>query len=371
MSSTFGGEQRLGAGGGRWCATRAAPWKVSISPKTRRSRQGEGRRGHQGPLPRRQHLVHAMAELVGEGNDVAGLALVVEQHVGVGRGHGRMGEGAGRLAGPDRGVDPALVEEAARDRGHGGGEAGIGVRTGPALVPADDPALDFGQGRIAVPNWSWSPRAIGPSRIIAMGEPRMGGLNGRDEGVDHLAFDVVGKVARVGDILGAAPAVGDVLVLGERVGDQGEEADVVARASGRSGLGARLAVLLVAADQQVEGRLEGSARGPRTVGFQRRHGLVEEAVPGVPAGERLLVEQLLDPVVELARPLLPQVLEPGPVTGERRHRQRPLELPVVDAVELQLEEDQPGGQVVEALVDVAIELLAGRVGGVADVMEAG
>ena len=82
-------------------------------------------------------------------------------------------------------------------------------------------------------------------RIIAVGQPRIGGADGGDQGLDHLAFDAVGKVARIGDVLEAAPAVGDLLVLGERVGDQGEEADVVAERPGDR-LGACLALLLVA-----------------------------------------------------------------------------------------------------------------------------
>jgi hypothetical protein len=83
------------------------------------------------------------------------------------------------------------------------------------------------------------------------------------------------------------------------------------------------------------------------------------------------MEQLLDTVLELVRPLLPQILEPGAVMGEGRSLQRFREALVVDAVELELEEDQPGGELVEPLIDVAIELLAGRVGGVADIIEAG
>jgi hypothetical protein len=71
--------------------------------------------GHQRALLGGEHLVDAVAELVGERHDIARLALVVEQHVGVGRGHGGVAEGAGRLAGAHRRVDPAAVEEAFGD----------------------------------------------------------------------------------------------------------------------------------------------------------------------------------------------------------------------------------------------------------------
>src|SRR5262249_20583621 len=51
--------------------------------------------------------------------------------------------------------------------------------------------------------------------------------------------------------------------------------------------------------------------------------------------------------------------------------QRLAEVLVFDPVELELKEDQPGGEVVKLLVDVAVEFLAGGIGGVADIMEGG
>ena len=44
----------------------------------------ERRGGHEGAIGRRQHLMHPMAKLVRQGHDVAGFALIVEQHVGMG-----------------------------------------------------------------------------------------------------------------------------------------------------------------------------------------------------------------------------------------------------------------------------------------------
>src|SRR5262249_39113343 len=92
---------------------------VSISPKTLAvSASVYGVECHQRTVRRGQYLMHSVPELVREYHHVARPALVIEQHVGMCRGHGRMREGAGRFAGAYRRVDPVVVEEALRDRGH-------------------------------------------------------------------------------------------------------------------------------------------------------------------------------------------------------------------------------------------------------------
>ena len=87
-----------------------------LAEHARGLRQRQRRRRHQRAVRRRQHLVHAVAELMGERHHVARLALIVEQHIRMRRRHGRMRKGAGRLARPRRRVDPAVVEEALGDR---------------------------------------------------------------------------------------------------------------------------------------------------------------------------------------------------------------------------------------------------------------
>ena len=57
---------------------------------------------------------------------------------------------------------------------------------------------------------------------------------------------------------------------------------------------------------------------------QRRHGLVEQPAPGAARGDRLLVEQPLELLLELVGLLLAQVVDPRLVAGERRHLQRAL-----------------------------------------------
>ena len=76
-------------------------WKVSISPNTDAvSASVSGVGAISAPVGRRQHLMHAVAELVRQRHHVARLALVVEQHIRMRRRHGRMREGARLLAGP-------------------------------------------------------------------------------------------------------------------------------------------------------------------------------------------------------------------------------------------------------------------------------
>ncbi len=174
-------------------------------------------------------------------------------------------------------------------------------------------------------------------------------------------------MAAIGHILEAAPAVGDLLVLGERVGDEREQADVVRKHLAQR-LGGRGAALAVRMRQEIERRLQRQwLRLAFDVEAQRRHGLVEQAVPGAARGDRLLVEEPLELFVELVGLLLTQVVEPRLVVGEGGNLQGVGEILVLDAIELQLEEDQVRGDRRDLLLDVAVELgivAVGRVGGI-------
>ena len=158
-------------------------------------RQRRGR--HQRAIGRRQHLMHAVAELVGERHHVARLALVIHQHIGMGRGHGGMCESARRLAGANGGVDPALVEEAARNVSHFRGEIAIGAEHRVARL---NPSVGFGghigEWRVAVPMVQLlHAEPLGFQLVIAVRQPRMRRLHGGDQRIDHFALDAVRQVA--------------------------------------------------------------------------------------------------------------------------------------------------------------------------------
>ena len=206
-----------------------------LAEDARRLRQRQRRLRHQEALVGGQHLVHAVAELVRERHHVARLALVVEQHVGVRRRHGRMREGARRLAGPRRRVDPAPLEEAAGDASPSPAQIAVGGEHRLArLVPGDAPVDRLRQRRVAVPELQpLLAEPAGLQRVVAMREARIGLAHGADQRIDHLRLDPVGQVPRRGDVLEAAPCVGDRLVLGEHVGDVREEAEVLAEGRGQ------------------------------------------------------------------------------------------------------------------------------------------
>ena len=106
---------------------------------------------------------------------------------------------------------------------------------------------------------------------------------------------------------------------------------------------------------------------PSKSNLQRRHRVVEQAVPCGRGADRLVEEQPLEVVGELMRLLLADVLEPGAVMAERRRRHRGVQLGVVDAIELELEEQEIAGQRRHALLRVAVEFRDSRIAGVGGV----
>ena len=334
--------------------------------------QGERRRRHQRPLRRRQPLVHAVPELVRERHHVARLAQVVEHQIGVRTRYGRMGEGPRRLAVLDRRVDPAAIEKRLGDPGELGREPAIGLHhRGLGGLPVEDALVAGGQRGVAVPGVELGlAEPPGLHGVIAVREPRIGFLHRRLQRVDNLALHGIVEVPAVGDVLEAVPAVGNLLVLGQHVGDVGKEPGVVVQGPGEA-MESCLALGLVAIREQVQRRLETQLLAPH-VELERGHGLVEQPVPGRGAGHRLLVEQLLHPVLELVGLGLPELGEPGPVAAQHRvSGERRLQRGVVDPVELEAEEDQPRRKIGQRLAHVAHELGAVGVLGVAHILQEG
>ena len=112
----------------------------------------------------------------------------------------------------------------------------------------------------------------------------------------------------------------------------------------------------VLVEQAVERRLEAQLLAVDGES-QRRHGLVEQAVPGAARGHRLLVEELLELVVELVGLLLAEVFDPRQEMPELRIRHRRLERRVVEPVQLEPEEEKLRRDRGDLLLDVAVEFL--------------
>ena len=167
----------------------------------------------------------------------------------------------------------------------------------------------------------------------------------------------------VGDVGKTAPAVGDFLVLGQRIHDQRELRHVVLERV-RERLRRAFAFCAVAVLHEIQRRLDGE-RLARHLEPQIGDGGVELAVPRRVRRHRFFVKQLLDAIFELVRPIAAHVLEPRPVMAEHGIGQRRFELRVVDAVELELEEQQMRRGRGHALLHVAIKFGACRIDRVA------
>ena len=277
-------------------------------------RQRQRRRRHQRAVLRRQHLMHAVAELMGERHHVARLALIVHQHIGMRRRRGRMRERARRLAGPHRRIDPAIGEEPLGDAGHLRREAAIGRQhhvlapRGQAMLPVaanGSGALRSQCGELLL----FEPAGLEP--VIAVRQLRIGRANRTHQRIDHLALDAVVQMARIRDVLEAAPAIGNLLVLGERIGDE-RKGPLIGLEGLRQRLRRRLALCAARSCSRLSvGSIASSLAGDLEA--QAGDGLVEQPVPGGIAALGFLVEQLLDAVLQLIRLVLAQILDPRPI----------------------------------------------------------
>ena len=100
--------------------------------------QGQGRIGQQCPLTGRQGVVHRMAQLMRQGQDIAPLAHPVQEYIGMPVGADRMAIGTRLLARPRLAVDPRLVEETPGPFGELGAQIGETLQhQRPALGPVE------------------------------------------------------------------------------------------------------------------------------------------------------------------------------------------------------------------------------------------
>ena len=196
-----------------------------------------------------------------------------------------------------------------------------------------------------------------------MRQARIGGDDGIAQGLDDLGLHVVGQVAaclRGGQL---APAVLDLLFLGDRVVDAREKADPRLEGLGQRA-GTSLALGAVLFGQQVQRGLDAQFLAIH-VETQPRDGLVEQLVPrGRPHGG-LVVQELLQLIRQLVGLHRAHPVQHRAVAGEVGigGHQRFISV-ILDAVELEAEEDQRRGGSGDRLLHVGHELGARGVGGV-------
>ncbi len=206
-------------------------------------------------------------------------------------------------------------------------------------------------------------------RVIAVRQARIGRAHRFDQRLHHFGLDPIRQMSSVGNVTETAPTVGDFLVLGEHIGDQRKRSQVLLER-----LGERLRGCLAHWRARILHEIERGLDRERLradLETQAGDGLVEQAVPRRIAGHRLLVKELLDAVLELIGLVLADVFDPRPVVRQRPILHGGFELGVVEAIELEREEQEVRGGGGDALLHVGVEFRAGGIDGVAGVEEAG
>ena len=237
------------------------------------------------------------------------------------RRHGRMGEGARRLAGAHRRVDPVAVEEArgrsrpsrarSRDRPTARCSWPRPSRSSPAASPAAarcGPSGSSAPCRATAPS-SRSSGATGADRPRA---PRRPAHRPRSRSTRLARWRESAMSSKPRQRSEISLSLASVLVISVKVRRFSRK--VAASASAR--LAAHLAVGVL---QQVQRRLQRQLLAV-DVEAQVGHRLVEQPVPGAAPGDRLFVEQLLDAVLELVGLVLAQVDAPTAGSGRRPDR---------------------------------------------------
>ena len=322
-------------------------------------------------LARAERRVHAVAELVRQRQHVAPARGPVEHHERV---HVRRAVRAERpraLAGADRRVDPALVEEAADEVAELGREGRVGVLHQLArLTPADGRVL-IRDGRHAVvvgepvdPEQLRLQPVPAPRHLVAV-------AHGGDERLDGLVGRLVGEVAAREPVREAAQPVVDHLVGQQRVEDEAAGAQARRERVGHA-LGRVRAGLAVGQVQARERDLERDRLGAvLDLDLERGDLLLEQAAPGVARGQRLLGEDLLLGLGEQVRAVAARRLQVMATEVEALGGEQRLGALVVERGPLELEEQELRLDRRRVLLDPLVERAAGRVGGVGREVQAG
>ena len=202
-----------------------------------------------------------------------------------------------------------------------------------------------------------------------MRQARIGGDNGVAQRLHHLRLHVVGKVAaglRRGHL---APAVLDLLLLGQRVVHAGKELGLIAQHTRNLARGG-LPLGAIAVGQQGRGRLQPQGL---TIDdkLQPRDGLIEQAVPCGRTHGGLIVQEFLQLVGQLVGLHGAQPVEDRLVAGQIRiGGEQPIQMRVLQPVDLKAVKHQCGGGVRDPLLRVAEELRPRPIGRVLIVAQA-
>ncbi len=207
--------------------------------------------------------MHRVAQLVGQGQHIAPLAHIVEEHVGVFVGGHRMRIGARRLAAAGPGVDPRILEKGARLVGEGGRQLLERVQhQGLGLLPRVAARLGLIEGGVAVPIVQLlAAERLGLQGVIAVRQARIVLHHRLFQGVDRLGVNLIGQVARGGRIGKTPPAVLDLFLKGDGVQAQGQVGRVLFQRLGQA-LRAGLALGRVRIGQSVQRLGQGQGLAP-------------------------------------------------------------------------------------------------------------
>ena len=310
-----------------------------------------------GLAPAGVHEVHAVAELVRDGHEVAQRVGVVQQDVGLGvLGHGGA-ERTAALAGPRLGVDAALVEERPRHAADLGREPTEGLVHHPARLLVRHGAAAT-QRRILV----GQRQAIEPEQPGLVAEPLLGdavaALDRRHHGLDRRGVEPVVQVPcgqRVGIATQAVEhePVGDEAVVRVRQDRCPRLQGVVQRLQGAQ---PKLALRVVHVGQQLVDRVVAL---PAAVVERHAHvgdGLLEEVLPRRRGRRAALGQHALLGLRQPVRLVAAHGAQVVAIAGHLRRVGQALGHVVVERDPVQLEEAQRVGRAHHPLLDHRLEV---------------
>ena len=275
------------------------------------------------------------------------------------------------LAGFQARVDPGVIEEPLAHGSEFGTERRIGIQNLLRRVgPGDQPVVVVRQRGVAIPMLQLGqPQPLRLHQVIPVRQPGIGLRHRRHQRIDNLILHHVGAVAEAGRAGVTAPRVLDLLVLRQGVGNHRQQTQIVAE-RGANRLAGGLPNRTVTVGQLVQ-RVADRQLLAIQVDPHRGYGFVEQPHPSAIGGQVAFVGQFLQFVAQLVRPEHPQVAQPRPVARQGGVGEFRLQRRVVQAVQLQREEDQVAADRRHPLIHALIEPADGGVAGIAGEQQLG